>query len=419
MNTVTTVVLILILARWLADLILTRINLRHVRDHAGSVPEVFAGVVDEQTYAKSIRYTLAKGGLHQLEAAWSVLVLLLVILSGVLPWTYSRFTGAFGDSAWSSAAFVFCVGLALGVTGLPFDWYSQFHLEERFGFNTSTQKTWWADRLKGLLLALVLGYPLLVLVLKIVEWSGDGWWQWAWAAVLAFELIMVVLAPVVIMPWFNKFTPLSEGSLRDQLLALAERTGFRARSIQVMDGSRRSRHSNAFFTGFGRFRKIVLFDTLIAQLQESELAAVLAHEIGHYKKGHIPKMLVWSAGSMLAGFCALGWLARQDWFYRAFGFEPGNPAVVFLLFGLLAGAVTFWFTPVANLVSRRFEYQADHYAANAMGEITSLIGALRKLNEKNLSNLTPHPLYSGFFYSHPTLQDRERALGKGRVAAGA
>jgi STE24 endopeptidase len=376
-------------------------------------------MVDEETYARSIRYTLAKGGLHQIETAASVVVLFAVLFSGLLSRAHGAFTGAFGESAWANAGFLLCVGLALGLTGLPFDWYSQFRLEERFGFNTSSQRTWWLDRLKGLVLALALGYPLLTLVLEIAGRTGDGWWFWAWAAVLGFELIMVVLAPVVIMPLFNKFTPLAAGSLRDRLLALAERTGFRARSIQVMDGSRRSRHSNAFFTGFGRFRKIVLFDTLVAQLQESELAAVLAHEIGHYKKGHIPKMLVWSAGSLLLGFFALAWFARQDWFYRAFGFEPGNLAPVFLLFGLLAGTVTFWFTPFGNLVSRRFEYQADHYAADAMGESTSLVGALRKLNEKNLSNLTPHPIYSGFFYSHPTLQERERALGMGRVAANA
>jgi STE24 endopeptidase len=231
------------------------------------------------------------------------------------------------------------------------------------------------------------------------------WWLWAWGAILAFQLLMLVLAPILILPLFNKFTPLPEGSLRERLLALAERTGFRARGIQVMDGSKRSRHSNAFFTGFGRFRKIVLFDTLIEQLQESELAAVLAHEIGHYKKGHIPK-------SLLAAFYVLAWLARQDWFYRVFGFEPGHLAPAFLLFGLLAGTVTFWLTPLANAWSRRFEYQADAFAARAMGESTSLVGALRKLNEKNLSNLTPHPLFSGFHYSHPTLLERERALAE-------
>ena len=179
-----------------------------------------------------------------------------------------------------------------------------------------------------------------------------------------------------------------------------------------MDGSKRSKHSNAFFTGFGRFRKIVLFDTLVEQLEERELAAVLAHEIGHYKKGHIPKMLLWSAVGLLAASYALAWLAKADWFYAAFGFASGSMPVAFLLFGLLAGAVTFWLTPLASLWSRRFEYQADAFAANALGEARSLITALRKLSEKNLSNLTPHPLYSGFYYSHPALLEREKALAQ-------
>ncbi|HXC99314.1 MAG TPA: M48 family metallopeptidase, partial [Verrucomicrobiae bacterium] len=209
---------------------------------------------------------------------------------------------------------------------------------------------------------------------------------------------------------FNKFTPLPEGSLRERLLALAGRIGFRARSIQVMDGSKRSRHSNAFFTGFGRFRKIVLFDTLVQQLSEPEIEAVLAHEIGHYKKRHIPKMLAWSAASLLLAFFAVSWFSRQPWFYQGFGFAPGGIAPALLLLALLGGTVTFWFSPVAHWQSRRHEYEADAFAAQAMKETGSMIGALRKIYEKNLSNLTPHPLYSGFYYSHPTLLEREKAL---------
>jgi len=219
-----------------------------------------------------------------------------------------------------------------------------------------------------------------------------------------------VLAPVLILPWFNKLTPLPEGGLRDGLMDLAKRTQFRARSIQLMDGSKRSRHSNAFFTGFGRFRKIILFDTLIEQLSESEVEAVVAHEIGHYRRGHIPKMLFVSAASLLAAFYLLFFLSRQDWFYGAFGFESGNITAAFLLFGLLAGTAGFWIEPLAHGWSRRCEYQADAFAAQAMGQARSLIAALRKLNGKNSSNLVPHPLYSGFFYSHPTLLEREKAL---------
>lgn len=402
--------LALILAKLAAELWLAAINRRHVLAHANKVPDVFKDTVDDATYAKSAQYTLARSRFGQFNDVYDALILLVVLLSGVLPWAWNTFHQHFGSSVTSMAAFLFVVGIAISLPGLPVSWVEQFRLEEKFGFNTTTQKTWWLDRVKGLLLALVLGYPLLVLMLKFVEWKPDHWWLWAWGVMMGFQLLMTVLAPVLIMPLFNKFTPLPDGSLRERLNGLANRTAFLAKSIQVMDGSKRSRHSNAFFTGFGKFRKIVLFDTLVAQLSEPELEAVLAHEIGHYKKKHIPKMLAASALGTLAGFYAIAWLSKQDWFYRAFGFEPGSVAPAFLLFGLLAGAVTFWLSPVLHAWSRRYEYQADAYAANVMNEPRSLIGALRKLSEKNLSNLTPHPYYSGFYYSHPTLLERERAL---------
>jgi STE24 endopeptidase len=219
-----------------------------------------------------------------------------------------------------------------------------------------------------------------------------------------------VLYPKLILPLFNKLTPLAEGGLRTCLLALADRTGFRAKTIEVMDGSKRSAHSNAFFTGFGRFRRIVLYDTLVTQLTEAELAAVLAHEIGHYKRGHIPEMLAVAAALQLGGFALIAWLARSSWFNAAFGFQLDELAPTFLLFGLLSGLVTFWFSPVLNLVSRKHEYEADAFARDAVGGAAPVVDALRKLAKKNLTNLTPHPLYSGFHYSHPTLTERERAL---------
>lgn len=401
---------ILILARWLAELWLAHLNRRHVLAHANAVPEPLKATVDESTFAKSVQYTLARNRFSQFADGWNTFILLVLLFSGVLPWAFTVFQLHTGTSAWAMAAFLFAVGVVLSVPGLPVDWFEQFRLEQRFGFNTTTPKTWWLDRAKGLLLAAVLGYPLLMLVLKLVEWAGAAWWLWAWGAFVAFQLLMLVLAPVLILPLFNKFTPLPEGSLRDRLLALAERTRFRAGGLQVMDGSKRSRHSNAFFTGLGRFRKIVLFDTLVQQLTEPELEAVLAHEIGHYKLRHIVKLLAGAALTSLAGFYALSVLAGQEWFYRAFGFEPGNVTPALLLFGLLAGVVTFWLAPLRNRWSRRYEYQADAFAARTLGESQSLISALRKLNERNLSNLTPHTLYSGFYYSHPTLLEREQAL---------
>lgn len=405
-----TVVLALILAKGLTQLWLERLNQRHVRSHSGAVPEAFREIIDAPTYARTVEYTHARSRVRQVEVLGNTAILLAVLFSGLLPWAFSEVGHVLGQTAWGGAATLLVIGLVLTLPSLPFDWYDQFRTEERFGFNTTTRRLWLADRLKGVVLSVLLGYPLLVLVLKLVEWTGGAWWLWAWACVLGFQLLMFVLAPVLILPLFNKFTPLPEGSLKERLLALAEQTRFRARSIQVMDGSKRSRHSNAFFTGLGRARKIVLFDTLIRQLSEPELGAVLAHEIGHWRKWHIAKMLLGSALGLFAGFYALSLLAGQPGFLRAFGFEPGSLVPALLLFSLLAGTVTFWLSPLTHWWSRRWEYEADAFAAAAVREASPLITALRKLSEKNLSNLTPHPLYSGFYYSHPTLLERERAL---------
>ena len=410
------IALVLILARAITEVWLSRLNQRHVRAHASEVPTAFQGIIDEATYRRSVDYTLAKSRFGDIANLFDAVVLIAVLFSGVLPWAFGSFTSSLGASIWAMAGLLFVVGVALSILGLPFAWYAQFKLEGRFGFNTSTMRTWVFDRVKGFLLALLLGYPLLALVLKLIDWAGAVWWLWAAAVVIAFQLLLLLAAPAIIMPLFNKFTPLPQGTLRERLFALAQRTDFPTRSIELMDGSKRSRHSNAFFTGFGRFRKIVLFDTLVAQLTEPELESVLAHEIGHYKKRHVLKSLGVSIAGVVAGFAAIAWLARQQWFYRAFGFEhqagfaAANVVPALLLFGLLAGTIIFWLSPFINSWSRRFEYEADAFARATVGEAQSMVHALRKLSEKNLSNLIPHPLYSGFYYSHPTLLERERAL---------
>ena len=410
------IALVLILARAIAELWLSRLNRQHVQAHAHEVPPAFHGMIDNATYGRSIDYTLAKSRFGEVVTVFDAAFLIGLLLSGVFPWAFGKFTAAFGTSVWAMAGFLFTTATALSIISLPLAWYAQFKLEDRFGFNTTTVKTWVLDRVKGFLLAALLGFPLLVLVFKLIEWTGPNWWIWTAAVVIAFQLLLLLIAPVVIMPLFNKFTPLPDGSLRARLFALARRTDFPTRSIEVMDGSKRSRHSNAFFTGFGRFRKIVLFDTLVGQLAEPELESVVAHEIGHYKKRHVVKLLGVSIVGVFIGFAAVAWLARQQWFYRAFGFEyhagfaAANVVPAMLLFALLAGTITFWFSPLVHMCSRRFEYEADAFARATMGEALSLIQALRKLTEKNLSNLTPHPLYSGFYYSHPTLLEREQAL---------
>lgn len=400
----------LILLKLLADLALERLNLRHVSAHADAVPEVFQGVVDASTYRRSVDYTLTRGRLAQLETMWDALVLLTLLFSGLLPVWWSAHAARFGTGELSVAVFLFLTGVGLSLLSLPFDWYGQFRIESRFGFNTTTQRLWWTDRLKGLAIGAILLVPLVWLLLKLVGWMGGAWWVWATVVVVVFQLVMAFVAPIWLLPLFNKFTPLPEGTLRERLLALAKRTGFQARAIEVMDGSKRSRHSNAFFTGLGRFRKIVLFDTLVEQLEEEELEAVLAHEIGHFRLRHVPKMLAVTSLQVLLGFWVLAWLARQEWFYTSFGLPTGPTGLAFLLFMLLSGVVMFWVSPLFNRWSRRHEYEADAFAVRAVNGARPLIAALRKLSAKNLSNLTPHPLYSAFHYSHPTLLERERAM---------
>jgi STE24 endopeptidase len=421
MNFVAGIALVMILARWAKEEWLAHLNRAHVRAHADAVPETLSGVMDAATYARSVEYTLARSRCGIVTRAVDVVVLLAVLFSGVLPAAFNAWEARLGGGAWSMTAFLLALGIALSIPGLPFDWHAQFRLEARFGFNTMTLRTWLLDRVKGSLLAMVIGAPLLALVFKIIGWTGAQWWLWAWAAVVVFQVTMMLVAPAIIMPLFNKFTPLPEGPLRERLFALARRTEFPTRSIEVMDGSRRSRHSNAFFTGFGRFRKIVLFDTLVGQLGEAELEAVLAHEIGHWKRRHVVKLVVVSMLGLLVAFALIAGLQQREWFLAAFGFaarEGFAPAAVtpaLLLFSLLAGAGTFWLSPLINAWSRRYEFEADAFARRVMDGPEPLIGALRKLSEKNLSNLTPHPLYSRFHYSHPTLEEREQALRTGDV----
>jgi STE24 endopeptidase len=411
-----------IAARWLAQLALAALNRRSVLRHADAPAGTASGasaVMDGETYARSVAYTLARNRLHQIDVTWDATVLAVLLFSGALPWLHHEMTKALGTSPSAGALFLLAVGALLAVLQLPLDWISQFRVEARFGFNTTTVSTWIADRLKGAALAMVLGFPLLTLILQTMVWTPTWWWLAAWGLVLGFQVLTLILAPSLLLPLFNRLTPLPEGALKERLLALARRTGFRTAGIQVMDGSRRSRHSNAFFTGIGRWRKIVLFDTLMAQLSERELEAVLAHEIGHDRRRHIRKMILASCALSLVGFSLAALLLQHPAWSEAFGFEAGQRVPGLLLVGLLSGTVTFWLSPVMHWWSRRFEFEADNFAAEIMAEPGPLIGALRKLTEKNLSNLHPHPVFSGFYYSHPTLAERERSLqGRNRAPMG-
>lgn len=413
MNTILIAFVFLLFLKFATSSILEAINLRYVKRQSDAVPESFRDFIDLPTYRKSIDYTVAKTRFGMVNDFYESLILAVVILSGLLPWLYDGFSVTLGWGVWGQALVLFAIGLLLGLPGLPFDWWSTFRLEERFGFNKSTQKLWVVDKIKGLIIGFIIGYPLLALLIYLVESAGRFWWVWGFTVFFVFQLIMVVAYPMFIMPLFNKMEPMEEGELKDRLFALADRTGFKAQTILVIDGSKRSGHSNAFFSGFGRFRRIVLYDTLIEQMGAEELEAVLAHEIGHYKLGHIPKMIVLSGLTTLAMFALLGWLAGSTWFTEAFLFSGAaleRVVPVFLLFLLLSGLITFWLSPLSSRWSRKHEYEADAFARDAMESAEPLIRALRKLHKENLSNLTPHPIYSRFYYSHPTLLEREASL---------
>lgn len=409
MSTLELVFLAALLAKLLAELSLEALNRRHVARHR-TMPEELAGTMDAETFERAQAYTLAKSRFGAVGLLCEAAIISAVVLGGALPWLFARWTGWLGDAGWSSALFLVAVMFLLSIPALPLEYWAQFKLEARFGFNRSSPGLWIADKLKGAAVGVSIGFPLLWLLISLVDWLGASWWIYGFAVFFGFQLIMLALYPMLILPLFNKLAPLPEGPFKDRLMALADRTGFKAKTIQVMDGSKRSAHSNAFFTGFGRFRRIVLYDTLIEQLSEDEIEAVLAHEIGHYKKGHIPKTIAIMAVLTLGGFWLVSYLAASPWFFEGFGFAQANLAIAFLLFSILGGLLMFWVGPLFNALSRKHEYEADAFARDAVGGWRPLSAALRRLSEKNLSNLTPHPVYSGFHYSHPTLLEREKAL---------
>lgn len=415
------VFLILIAFKTAVFLILERVNIKHLKsvsDAGRDLPESVSGIMDNATFLRSVEYTEAKSNFSSISALYDALVLVFLLSFGIIPWLYQYFSEIFGYGLFGQSV-VFILSLfVFGLPSLPFNWWNTFKLEEAFGFNKSNLKLWLSDQVKGLLLSFAIGVPLLMALIWIVEGMGEYWWLWAFIFFWAFQVIMMVLYPMFILPLFNKLEPMEAGELKERLLALGDRCGFQSKTILVMDGSKRSGHSNAFFTGFGRFRRIVLYDTLIEQMEIKELEAVLAHEIGHYKCGHIPKRLFFSAFTTFLMFALIGWLIKAEWVFTSLQFDLGAmgsslfiPA--FLILSLFGGLFSFWFSPLDSLWSRKHEYEADAFARNAMSEADSLKSALRKLYKENLSNLLPHPFYSAFYYSHPTLVERESALSKG------
>jgi STE24 endopeptidase len=316
--------------------------------------------------------------------------------------------------SWISHApgLIFCSGIALVISlaSLPLNLYSTFKLEARFGFNKTTWKLYLTDRLKGLLLAILIGLPFLWFVLRLMETMGSYWWIWTFFFVSGFELLMVIVYPTLIAPLFNKFEPLAEGELRNRILRLAEQVGFKTNGIFSMDGSKRSAHSNAYFTGIGKAKRIVLFDTLIAQMTVDQGLAVLAHEMGHYKMKHIRRMLVVQMVFLLVGLYILSLLLNYRPLFAAFGLDNPSHAGALVLFSLLSGPATFFLGPLINMLSRKHEYEADRFAVETLRNCRPMEEALINLTVKNLSNLNPHPWYSAYHYSHPTPTERIGAI---------
>lgn len=398
---------------WLA----TR-QMRHVAAHRGAVPEPFAATITLTAHQRAADYTLAKGRFGLLSVAFGAAVLLGWTLLGGIDALNSALRDAvqprFGMMLYQLALLT-CFALIGGLLDLPFELYSTFRIEQRFGFNRMTWRLYVADTVKGVLVGALIGLPVAALMLWIMGATGGLWWLWAWGAWMAFNLLILVLYPTVIAPLFNTFEPLADESLKTRVQALMARCGFAAKGLFVMDGSKRSAHANAYFTGFGASKRVVFFDTLLNKLTPGEVEAVLAHELGHFKHKHVIKRIVAMFGISLAGFALLGWLSTQAWFYAGLGVRPSlgapNDAVALLLFLLATPVFGFFVSPLFAQLSRKHEFQADAYACRqASGH--DLAGALLKLHEDNAATLTPDPLYVRFYYSHPPASERLAALAR-------
>jgi STE24 endopeptidase len=379
-------------------------QVRHVALHRGEVPTAFASQISLNDHQKAADYTLAKAKVAQIDMLIDAAVLVGWTLMGGLSALNATVLTYMSPGLWQQVVLVLAFTLVGGLIDLPMSLYQTFVLEQKFGFNKMTWKLWFSDSLKGLALGLVLGVPLIAMVLWLMQAGGVYWWLWTWGALVFWQLFLMAIAPNVIMPLFNKFTPLDDEALKARVNALMQRAGFTAKGFFVMDGSKRSAHSNAFFTGFGASKRVVFFDTLLKQLTPAEMEAVLAHELGHFKHRHIFKMMATSFLTTLLGLALLGFASQQIWFYTGLGVMPnltgGNEAVALLLFMLVVPVFTFLLAPISSWRSRVQEYEADAYAVSQT-PAADLSSALLKLYQDNASTLTPDPLYVKFYYSHP------------------
>ena len=396
-------------ARLAVEGALLLLNLRHSSRMGASVPAALRERISVETAERSRVYALAKGRFALATLAWDAAVTLALLLSGLLPWLDGALAAAGLRDATRFVAFLLSLSALSGLATVPFSLYGTFALEARFGFNRTTLRTWLLDEAKSLALGLAIGTPLLFAVWFFMSATGTRWWLWLWVFLAAVQVLLLWVYPSLIAPLFNRFVPLGEGELRSRLEALCRATGFRARGLFVMDASRRSAHSNAYFSGFVRPR-IVLFDTLVSSMSADEATAVLAHEIGHFRLHHVLKRLASGLGGTLLGLWLLSRLVEWPPFFTAFGFPAASWQAAVAILALAGGSFTFFLTPLSAWISRRHEYAADRYSLEHTALPGALASALVKLNRENLANLHPHPWYSRWHYSHPTLPDRLRAI---------
>jgi STE24 endopeptidase len=404
------IILTLLVRFWLASR-----QLRHVLAHRSAVPAEFAEKIPLAAHQKAADYTIARTQYGLLTLMVNTVVLVGFTLLGGLQWLSLQIFQATGPGMVYQLALLAAFALISGLIDLPFDYYKQFGLEQRFGFNKMSKGLFFGDLIKGSLLAAAIGLPLAWVVLTLMNQTGDLWWLYTWVVWSGFQLLMMVLFPTVIAPLFNKFTPLEDQSLKARIEGLMTRVGFASKGLFVMDGSKRSAHGNAYFSGFGANKRIVFFDTLLSRLQPQEIEAVLAHELGHFKLKHIIKRISMMFAISLGFLALLGYLKTQPWFYDGLGVNPlllpgqGNDAMALLLFMLVLPVFTFLFNPLTSLGSRKHEFEADAFAAKHT-DARDLVSALVKMYEDNASTLTPDPLHSAFYDSHPPASVRIRQL---------
>lgn len=400
MNTFTIIFLIAVVISYAIQSWLSSRQKSFVLKHRNAVPEAFKESVTLEAHQKAADYTVAKGNLGEIDSILGVIFLMILTLGGGISMVFKLWSISELSPMMMELAAVGTIILIMTLFEIPSSFYQTFVIEEKFGFNKSTVAQFFKDQAISLSLVIAIGLPILALILWVMESVGEYWWLYAWAILMGFSLLMSWLFPTVIAPLFNKFTPMEDGSLKERIQGLLTRCGFSSNGIFIMDGSKRSGHGNAYFTGMGNNKRIVFFDTLIESLDDEELEAVLAHELGHFKCKHVLKMLFASSVMTLISFAVLGLLINQEWFYTGLGVDTQTNATALLLFTLVSPVFTIFMQPISAYFQRKFEFEADDFASQN-AKATKMISGLVKLYEENASTLTPDPLYSAFHYSHP------------------